>query len=189
MAIPWPHRPALGGYVYHVLSRANARLPIFESPADFDTFERVLEEAVERYRTRILAYAIIPARRDWHLVVWPRKDGELSQFVGGLTLTHTQRWHAHRHSVGSGHVCQGRFKSFVVQSDGHLYAVCRYVERNPLRANLARKAEDWRWPSLHRFVFGKPDEKRLLFPKLETKWRQLHEAIEPNHEPLAIFHR
>jgi putative transposase len=71
-----PHRPALGGAVYHVLNRANARLPIFESPADFDAFERVLEEAVDRYRTRLLAYAIL--LNHWHLVVWPRKDGELS---------------------------------------------------------------------------------------------------------------
>ena len=49
----------------------------------------------------------------WHLVVWPRDDGDLSRFVGWLTLTHTQRWHAHRQSVGQGHLYQGRFKSFV----------------------------------------------------------------------------
>ena len=68
-----------------------------------------------------------------------------------LTLTHTQRWHAHRHSTGSGHVYQGRFKSFPVQEDEHFYTVCRYVERNALRANLALGAERWRWGSLHRW--------------------------------------
>ena len=51
-------------------------------------------------------------------------------------MTHTQRWHAHHRTAGSGHLFQGRFKSFPVQSDGHLLTVCRYVERNPLRANL-----------------------------------------------------
>ncbi|GMQ80089.1 MAG: hypothetical protein BMS9Abin04_030 [Planctomycetia bacterium] len=70
------------------------------------------------------------------LVVWPRKDKDLSRFTGWLTLTHTQRWHAHRHSAGTGHVYQGRFKSFPVQSDEHFLTVCRYVERNALRANL-----------------------------------------------------
>lgn len=49
----------------------------------------------------------------------PREDGELSRFTGWLTLTHTHRWHAHRHSAGTGHVYQGRFKSFPVQEDDH----------------------------------------------------------------------
>jgi putative transposase len=119
-----PLRAAPGGYVYHVLNRANARMTIFEDVADYQVFENVLAEAVERTRTRLLAYCVMPDH--WHLVVWPRKDGELSQFVGWLTLTHTQRWHAQRKSTGSGHVYQGRFKSFPVQKDGHFYTVARY---------------------------------------------------------------
>jgi putative transposase len=67
-----------------------------------------------------------------------------------LTLTHTQRWHARRGSAGAGHLYQGRYKAFLVQDDGHLLAVCRYVERNPLRARLVRRAEAWRWGSLWR---------------------------------------
>jgi len=66
----------------------------------------------------------------------------LSRFVGWLTLTHTQRYHAHYHSTGHGHVYQGRFKSFPVQEDAHFLTLCRYVERNALRANLAARAED-----------------------------------------------
>ena len=89
-----PLRAAVGGYVYHVLNRANARMTIFGDDEDYEAFERVLAEAVERTETRLLAYCLMP--NHWHLVVWPRKDGELSRFVGWLTLTHTQRWHAHR---------------------------------------------------------------------------------------------
>jgi putative transposase len=98
----------------------------------------------------------------WHLVVWPREDDELSRFVGWLTLTHTQRWHAQRKSTGSGHLYQGRFKSFPVQYDGHFLTVCRYVERNALRANLVKRAEDWRWSSLYRWFSGTAAEKELL---------------------------
>jgi putative transposase len=65
-----------------------------------------------------------------------------------LTMTHTRRWHAHHHSAGSGHLYQGRFKSFPVQSDEHFHTVCRYVERNALRAGLVERAEHWRWGSL-----------------------------------------
>ena len=155
-----PKRVADGGLVYHVLNRANARMTIFEKPDDYDAFHRVVEEAVDRTAMRLLAYCVMP--NHWHLVVWPQEDGQLSRFVGWLTLTHTQRWHAHRHSTGSGHVYQGRFKSFPVQDDGHFLTVCRYVERNALRANLVGRAEAWRWGSLHRWKHGNAKEKPLL---------------------------
>lgn len=158
-----PHRAAEGGYVYHVLNRANARMTIFGDETDYQAFEKVLIEAVERTDTRLLAYCLMP--NHWHLLVWPRTDGELSRFVGWLTLTHTQRWHAHRKSTGSGHVYQGRFKSFPIQADDHYYTVARYVERNARRANLVSRAEDWRWDSLYRWRRGSAEDKQLL-----TSW-------------------
>ena len=157
-----PKRVADGGLVYHVLNRANARMTIFEKPEDYDAFERVLEEAVDRTGMRLLAYCVMP--NHWHLVVWPREDDELSRFTGWLTLTHTRRWHAHRHSSGSGHVYQGRFKSFPIQDDEHFLTVCRYVERNALRANLVQRAEAWRPGSLYRWSHGNAKEKSLLNP-------------------------
>jgi putative transposase len=95
---------------------------------------------------RLLAYSLMP--NHWHLVVWPRRDDELSDFGHWLTLTHTQRWHAHYHDVGTGHLYQGRFKSFPIEEDGHFLQVCRYVERNAFRAGLVERAEAWRWSSL-----------------------------------------
>jgi putative transposase len=155
-----PHRASEGGYVYHVLNRANARMTVFETAADYEAFEVVLSEAVERAETRLLAYCLMP--NHWHLLVWPRKDGELSKFVGWLTLTHTQRWHAHCGSVGLGHLYQGRFKSFPIQQDEHFYSVARYVERNAQRANLVRRAEQWRWGSLYRWLRGTAEDRALL---------------------------
>ena len=97
-------------------------------------------------RRCLLAYCIMP--NHWHLIVWPRQDGELSRFVGWLTLTHTQPRHAHRHTRGNGHVYQGRFNSFPVQCDEHFLTACRYVERNALRANLVTRAENFESPGL-----------------------------------------
>src|ERR1043166_8773737 len=65
-----------------------------------------------------------------------------------ITVTHNQRWHAHHHSAGTGPIYQGRFKSFPVQADDHFLTLCRYVERNALRAGLVARAEQWRWSSL-----------------------------------------
>jgi putative transposase len=128
------------------MNRAVLGLTLFADPADYAAFERVLAEARERQAMRLCAYTLMP--NHFHLVLWPRKDGDLSSFMRWLTMTHVQRWHAHRHNAGRGHVYQSRFKSFPVQRDGHFLAVCRYVERNPLRAKLVRKAEDWPWGSL-----------------------------------------
>jgi putative transposase len=140
-----PLRPTSADVVYHVLNRANARRTLFEDDGDYAAFERVLAQACERVSMRLLAYCVMP--NHWHLVVWPRRDGELSRFMNWLTLTHTQRWHQHRHTVGDGHVYQGRFKSFPVETSEYLLTVCRYVERNPMRAGLVERAEQWRWSS------------------------------------------
>jgi putative transposase len=141
-----PLRATEGGLVYHCLNRANARLAICTRDGDFETFEQVLVEAIARHDMRLLAYCIM--RSHFHLVVWPRADGDLSWFMRWLTLTHTRRWHAQRQSAGTGHLYQGRFRSFPVQADVHLATVCRYVERNALRAGLVEQAEEWRWGSL-----------------------------------------
>ena len=158
-----PKRIDLGGYVYHVLNRGNGRMAIFDDAGDYDAFERILEQAVKRETgVGVLAYCLMP--NHWHLVLRPTANGELSRFIRWVTLTHTQRWHAHRHTVGGGHVYQGRYKSFLVESEGYLATVCRYVERNAQRANLVKRAEDWRWSSLHRWHTGSAQEKALLSP-------------------------
>src|SRR5512146_991999 len=132
-----PLRTAPGGLVYHVMNRAVWGLELFAGPGDYLAFERVLAEARERAGTRICAYALMP--NHFRLVLWPADDGELSTLMTWLTMTHSHRWHAHRHNVGRGRIYQARFKSFPVQSGRHFLRVCRYVERNPLRAKLVRR--------------------------------------------------
>jgi putative transposase len=149
------------GLVYHVLNRGNARRAFLHKPGDYEAWLRVLAEAKEAVPMRVLAYCLMP--NHWHLVLWPEHGEDLSRFVGWLSQTHTQRWHAHYHNVGTGHLYQGRFKSFPVQEDGHFYSLCRYVERNALRAGLVERAEDWEWGSLWDRVHGDGGV-RLLSP-------------------------
>jgi REP-associated tyrosine transposase len=139
-------RCADGGYVYHVLNRAVGRATLFAKPADYAAFEKILRQAWERLGMPLLSYLVMP--NHWHLVVWPQHDGALSTYLQWLTVTHVRRWHAHHPTEGTGPIYQGRFKSFPIQQGEHLLTVCRYVERNALRANLVHKAEDWRWSSL-----------------------------------------
>ena len=72
------------------------------------------------------------------------------------------RWHAHYHTEGTGHLYQGRFKTFPIQEDEHLVSVLRYVERNALQANLVKRAEDWKYGSLWRMIHGDADSQSLL---------------------------
>ncbi len=81
-----------------------------------------------------------------HLVLWPREDGEVSRWMQWLMTAQVRRHHR-RHGT-DGHLWQGRFKAFPIQRDEHLLSVLRYVERNPLRAKLVARAEDWPWSSL-----------------------------------------
>ncbi|KIX15283.1 REP-associated tyrosine transposase [Dethiosulfatarculus sandiegensis] len=144
--MPRPLRASKGGVVYHVINRANARTTIFENESDYQALEKVIGEAHERRPIRIIDYCIMP--NHWHMVLWPEQDGDLSAFLGWLTMTHTQRWHANHGTTGSGHLYQGRFKSFPVQTDRHYYTVGRYVVRNPVRAGLVDRAEKWPWSSV-----------------------------------------
>jgi len=148
-----------------VLNRAAGRATLFDKLADYAAFEKVVRQAWERSAMRLLSYLVMP--NHWHFVVWPRKDGELSTWAQWLTVTHVRRWHAHHHSAGTGPVYQGRFKSFPVQEDDHYFTVCRYVERNPLRANRVARAEHWRWSSLWHRVQATPGalvERRPVAP-------------------------
>jgi putative transposase len=138
-------RVSTGGLAYHVLNRAAGRGRLFDGDADYLAMERVIEQTHKRLPTRIVSYCLMP--NHWHLVLWPREDGELSEFMRLLTVTHTQRWHAHRRSAGTGPLYQGRFKSFPIQQDEHFLTVCRYVERNALRADLVKSAQRWPWCS------------------------------------------
>lgn len=151
-----------GGYVYHALNRANGHSPIFENDGDYKDFEEILEEAVEKFNMRLLAYSLMP--NHWHLVLYPREDGDLSTFMAWITNTHTRRWHAFRENDGDGHLYQGRFKSFICQDNEYLLTLIRYVERNPQKARLVKRAEEWRWGSVWRRIFGTAEHQKMLSP-------------------------
>ena len=121
-------------------------MQLFDGPGDYVAFLKLLAEAQGRTPVRCLAYCLMP--NHFHLVLWPRQDGDLSRLMFWLTTVHAKRWHAFRNARGLGHVYQGRFKAHPVCEDIHFLRVCRYVERNAVRAGLVSRAEDWQWSSL-----------------------------------------
>lgn len=185
--MPRTARIAPGGIVFHVLNRAIARMRIFDKEGDYEAFERVIRETVEFAPMRICAYCVMP--NHWHFLLWPREDGDLARFMHRLTLTHVRRWQEHRRLVGTGHVYQGRYKSFPVESDAHFLSVTRYVERNSLRANLVAKAQDWPWSSAWRREIGTAKQRELLaeWPvRMPGDWAQQVNRPEGEDELAAL---
>mgnify|MGYP000321156928 CR=1 FL=1 len=104
-----------GGVVYHVLNRANGKLRIFKKDLDFIAFENILAEGIERFSMRLCGYCIMS--NHWHMLLWPPADDTMVNFMRWITLPHTQRWHTSHGTAGIGHVYQGPYKSFPIQSN------------------------------------------------------------------------
>jgi len=142
-----PRRPrrGCGQLVFHALNRAVQNTIIFQRPDEYAEFLGLVREATDRFAVRVLTSAVMP--NHWHLVVCPTTDHGLSASMHRLGARHAQLWRDRQGSRGRGAVYQSRFKAIGVQSDGHFLRLCRYVERNPIRAGLVAKAEDWPWSS------------------------------------------
>jgi len=157
--MPRTARALTGGIACHVINRGNGRQTVFHEKSDYEAFLNLLANSFSRTPMRVLGFCLMP--NHFHLVLWPRGDGDLGRWMQWLMTSHVRRHHK-RHG-SSGHVWQGRFKSLpvqhrrptaaeraqgVVETANPLWTVLRYVERNPLRAGLVKRAEDWPFSSL-----------------------------------------
>ena len=132
--------------IHHVLNRGNRRQVIFHKSADYAAFMDILAETLDKVAMRILAVHLMP--NHFHLVLWPTEGRDLSAYMQQAMNAHVRRHHKHYGTNGHGHIYQGRYKNFLVQSDIHLYNVLRYVEGNAYRAGLVSDARLWQWSSL-----------------------------------------
>ena len=182
---PMPRRlrQAAGGYVYHVLNRAVAT--VFKKAGDYMAFRKIMIEAQDWLDVPVLGYYLMP--NHWHLVLWPKNDGDLSEYMRWLTVTHTQRYRAHYHTQGTGPVYQGRFKAFPIAEDEHLLKVLRYVERNPLRAGMVSSAVHWCWSSLGQVYQHLPGPELLEGPIAKpSDWLTWVDGVETEAELAAL---
>lgn len=174
--MPRTARASVGGYIYHALNRGNRRAEVFHKPGDFDAFVAAIAEARRHLPVDLFGYCLMP--NHFHLVLRPREDGDLGRWMRRLLTTHAKRYHLHYGT--SGHVWQGRFKAFPIQDDGHLVTVLRYVERNPLRAELVGRAEHWKWSSLAGRLAGDPELWLAEPAPQDPAW------LERVNEPLSV---
>lgn len=139
-------RHTLQGTVFHVLNRGARRATLFHNECDYLAFLDVVREGLPRFNVKVIAYCLMP--NHWHFVIQCERVAELSRMMHWVTGTHAQRWNVFHGTRGTGSVYQGRFSALPVETERYFIRLCRYVERNPLRAGLVAKAEDWKWSSL-----------------------------------------
>jgi REP element-mobilizing transposase RayT len=138
-----PLRIEFPGALYHVTSRGNERAPIFFTDHDRRDFLSILGDVVEQYHWQCHAYCLMP--NHYHLLL-QTPEPNLSRGMHQLNGTYTQRLNRRHDRVG--HLFQGRFKAILVDREGHLLELARYVVLNPVRAAMVHDPEEYRWSSL-----------------------------------------
>lgn len=137
-----PLRLEFAGAVYHVTSRGDRRESIFEDDVDREALLAVVAQGLARFAATMFAYCLMG--NHYHFVVQTQQPN-LSRLMRHINGVYTQICNRRHRKVG--HLFQGRFKAIVVDRDAYFLEVCRYVDLNPLRANLVKHPGDWPWSS------------------------------------------
>lgn len=137
-----PPRIEIANGVYHVVARGNERRPVFRDDVDRSRFLEVLGNVMARFRWRVLCFCLMS--NHYHLLVLT-VEPNLARGMRQLNGVYAQ-WFNRRHER-VGHLFSGRYKAVLVQRERHLPAAVRYIVRNPVRAQLVRRVDEWRWSS------------------------------------------
>ena len=155
-------RLVVPGLPHHVTQRGVRRMPVFFDDGDYRAYMALLAEWCAKAGTEIWAYCLMP--NHVHLILVPRTPDGLRAALGETHRRYTFR--VNRREDWRGHLWQERFHSFAMDED-HLVACARYVERNPVRARLVRRARDWRWSSARAHLDGADDGVAKVAPLLD----------------------
>lgn len=139
---------------YHVYNRRTDKQCLFFTPAAYEDLLDVVRRAKERYEVRLHAFCFLHTHV--HFALSAEEPKELKQFVKWTCETHAVRFRRQTGTRGNGHVYQDRYKSKPVDDAVHYAVLVRYIERNPVEAQLVCRAEDWEWSSLAERISERP---------------------------------
>jgi len=159
------------GFPHHVVQRGNNREKVFLSEADKEKYLSLLKKYSDKWESPILAYCLM--NNHVHLLTRPTKNESLYKLMQGVTLCYTQ--YINRTYNRTGRLWESRYHSCIVDKEKYLWAVARYIEQNPVRAKIAKKAEDYQHSSAKAHIYGTKDEAlgEMLF-----EGRQRNDYIE-----------
>jgi len=140
-------------YPHHITQRGNNRTTVFFDDEDRQTYLKLLTVYAEKHHFQIWAYCLM--NNHIHLLAVPEAETSLARGIGLTNQVYTQ--YLNRKLNQSGRIWQNRFFSCVVENNQYLWAVARYIERNPLKVGLVEKAETYCWSSAKAHITGTSD--------------------------------
>jgi putative transposase len=142
-----PRHPSAdtGGHLFHVTNHAIEGQLLCRDFGEFLALQRILARALQAAPIRLLAFCLMS--NHWHLLLWPEADDDTRNFVRWLSMTHARNLRAWRGSSGGGAVYKGRYDASAIEAPAYFYTVVRYIERNPVRAGIVDRADEWLWSS------------------------------------------
>lgn len=171
-------RGETAGGIYHIINRGNMKMQVFDDMEDYEYFLELLEKASKRENVEIHAYCLMP--NHFHLLLIPKETNSLSRLMQWVMTSHVRYYH--KKNKTSGHIWQGRYKSFIVEKESYYMTLIRYIEANAKRAKIVRRAEEWDYGSLmereykHRTLLSK------LYIDLDEDWVGYVNAPMPKGE-------
>lgn len=150
--MPRAARIVIPGVAHHVTQRGNRQQPIFFSDDDYRAYIRILAIALGRHGTRCLAWCLMP--NHVHLMLVPESVDGLRAPLASAHTTYAQR--INQQQQASGHLFQGRFASYAMD-DAHMMVAARYIENNPVKANMVANAAQWSWSSARAHIERRDD--------------------------------
>jgi len=130
------------GYPHHITQRGNNQQQVFLDDADRNKYLKFIAEYSTRFKLRLLAYCLMP--NHVHFIAIPEREDSLARTFNCAHMRYSQYFN--KKAGTSGHLWQGRFYSCILDQP-HLEAAVRYIENNPIRAKMVKKAWAWRWSS------------------------------------------
>jgi putative transposase len=140
-------------FPHHITQRGNNRATVFFDDGDRQTYLKLLRTNAEKHLLQVWAYCLMD--NHIHLLAVPETETALSRGIGLTNMMYTQ--YLNRKLKQSGRIWQNRFFSCVVENHQYLWAVARYIERNPVKASLVINAEAYPWSSAQSHLCGTSD--------------------------------
>ncbi len=160
--MPRPLRNDYADCIYHVMNRSASKQQIFKTDRDYYDFIEIIKKAIERSPVKIYSYCIMP--NHWHFLLSPINNDGVGRFIQTLAGEHAQIIRFNTDTIGHGPVYKGRYKSVLVEEDLYFMTLVRYIERNPVRANLCNNPIDWKFSSAWLRKNGDNFKSKILTP-------------------------
>jgi len=172
-------RVVIPGLPHHVTQRGNRRQQTFFNDADYAAYLELMGDWCREKGVEIWGYCLMPNHT--HLIAVPSSEDGLRWAIGEAHRRYTRR--INFREKWRGYLWQGRFASFVMD-EPYLLAAARYVELNPVRAQLAAHAADWPWSSARAHLSGRDDGLVKVAPLLAriADWNAFLQSVVPEEE-------